>query len=66
MKLDDANSLAEKLDANDEIAFTRARFDIPEGTLYFDGNSLGPLTHASRAAIDRTVEHEWRERLIRS
>ena len=66
MKLDDANALAEKLDANDEIAFTRARFDIPEGTLYFDGNSLGPLTHASRAAIGRTVEHEWRERLIRS
>ena len=66
MKLDDANALAEKLDANDEIAFTRARFDIPEGTLYFDGNSLGPLTRASRAAIDRTVEHEWRERLIRS
>ena len=33
MKLDDANALAEKLDANDEIAFTRARFDIPEGTL---------------------------------
>ena len=66
MKLDEARALAEKLDANDEIAFTRARFDIPEGTLYFDGNSLGPLTHASRAAIGRTVEHEWRERLIRS
>lgn len=66
MRLDEARALAADLDAHDEIAFTRERFDIPEGTLYFDGNSLGPLTHASRAAISRTVEHEWRERLIRS
>ena len=66
MTLDDARALAARLDAADEIAFARARFDIPDGVLYFDGNSLGPLTHASRAAVNRTVEHEWRERLIRS
>ncbi|MFM7262393.1 MAG: kynureninase [Acidimicrobiales bacterium] len=66
MKLDDARALAEQLDADDAISFTRSRFDIPEGVLYFDGNSLGPLAHASRAAVNRTVEHEWRERLIRS
>lgn len=66
MKLDDARALAGRLDAADGISFTRARFDIPDDVLYFDGNSLGPLTHASRAAVDRTVEHEWRERLIRS
>ena len=66
MGLQDARALAARLDAEDPIAFTRSRFDIPEGTLYFDGNSLGPLTHASREVINRTVEHEWRERLIRS
>jgi kynureninase len=54
VRLDEARALAADLDAHDEIAFTRERFDIPEGTLYFDGNSLGPLTHASRAAISRT------------
>ena len=66
MRIDEARAVAARLDAEDAIAHTRTRFDIPEGTLYFDGNSLGPLTHASRAAIARTVEHEWRERLIRS
>ncbi|MGA1362594.1 MAG: kynureninase, partial [Ilumatobacteraceae bacterium] len=66
MKLDDARALAQRLDTDDAIAFARARFDIPDGVLYFDGNSLGPLTHASRAAVNRAVEHEWRERLIRS
>ena len=66
MKLHDARTLAERLDAEDAIASTRSRFDIPDGILYFDGNSLGPLTHASREAVSRTVEHEWRERLIRS
>lgn len=64
--LDDARALARRLDASDPLAATRDLFDIPSGTLYFDGNSLGPLTHASRVAIDRAVEFEWRERLIRS
>ena len=36
---------ARRLDAADPLAAVRARFDIPEGILYFDGNSLGPLTH---------------------
>jgi len=66
MNLDDARTAAASLDAADELAHVRDRFDIPEGILYFDGNSLGPLTHASRAAIERTVGFEWRERLIRS
>ena len=66
MKLEDARDAALALDGGDTLAHVRDRFDIPEGILYFDGNSLGPLTHASRATIGRTVEFEWRERLIRS
>ena len=66
MKLDVARDAALALDADDALAHVRDRFDIPEGILYFDGNSLGPLTHASRATIERTIEFEWRERLIRS
>ena len=66
MNMDQARDTAGQLDDSDPIAHTRGRFDIPQGVLYFDGNSLGPLTHASRAAIERTVGHEWRERLIRS
>ena len=65
-RLESARERAGALDAADVMAHTRELFDIPEGTLYFDGNSLGPLTKASRAALERTIEHEWRVRLIRS
>lgn len=66
MTFDDARTKAAALDAADSLAHTRNRFDIPDGTLYFDGNSLGPLTRASRDTLTRTIEHEWRVRLIRS
>lgn len=66
MTLHDAYTKAAQLDAHDPLAAQRAHFDIPDGTLYFDGNSLGPLTFRSREVLQRTIEHEWRERLIRS
>jgi len=62
----EATRKAEELDARDPLARTRRHFDIPEGILYFDGNSLGPLTFAAREVLHRTIEFEWRERLIRS
>ena len=66
MSFDNARELAKSLDAQDSLAHLRQHFDIPEGTLYFDGNSLGPLTFASRETLHHTIEFEWRERLIRS
>lgn len=66
MILHDARERATQLDAADPLAAQRSQFDIPEGTLYFDGNSLGPLTFHAREVLQRTIEHEWRERLIRS
>jgi kynureninase len=66
MSMRDAYAKAAQLDAVDPLASQRAHFDIPEGTLYFDGNSLGPLTFQSREALHHTIEYEWRERLIRS
>jgi len=66
MTLQVAYTKAAQLDAHDPLAAQRAHFDIPDGTLYFDGNSLGPLTFRSREVLHRTIEHEWRERLIRS
>jgi len=38
----------------------------PAGTVYFDGNSLGQLPHATREALHRAVDTEWGQRLIRS
>lgn len=66
MDLQQARDHAEDLDLRDPLFALRDRFDIPEGTLYFDGNSLGPLTFRSREVLHRTIEHEWRVRLIRS
>lgn len=66
MSFTEAHKRASELDASDSLSPLRQLFDIPAGTLYFDGNSLGPLTFASREVLHRTIEFEWRERLIRS
>ncbi|MEL6587283.1 MAG: kynureninase [Pseudomonadota bacterium] len=42
----------------------RDRFHLPEGVIYLDGNSLGPLPKAVPERVERTLE-EWRTLLIR-
>ena len=44
---------------------TRARFHLPEGVIYLDGNSLGPLPLAARERVSRLLSDEWGEMLIR-
>ncbi len=53
------------LDANDPLADFRERFLIPDGIIYMNGNSLGPLTCDARDRIKKTVNDEWGEELIR-
>ena len=48
-----------------DFAATRAMFHLPEGVIYLDGNSLGPLPRAAAARVARTVTDEWGEMLIR-
>lgn len=45
---------------------TKAKFRLPEGLIYLDGNSLGPLPKGVAERVGRTVEQEWGERLIRA
>jgi len=58
---------AERLDALDPLAEFRHRFVQPDDSLiYLDGNSLGPLPHATRARIAEVVAGEWGAGLVRS
>ncbi len=43
---------------------TRAMFHIPEGVIYLDGNSLGPLPRGAEARVARAMREEWGEMLI--
>ena len=60
-------SHAEDLDAADPLAGFRDRFVREDPSLiYLDGNSLGPLPHATRARIAEVVGQEWGAGLVRS
>lgn len=54
------------LDAADPLRAFRDRFALPPGVIYLDGNSLGPLPVAAKAALLNTAEAEWGQGLIRS
>ncbi|MEJ5991079.1 kynureninase [Ramlibacter sp. PS3R-8] len=54
------------LDVQDPLRHLRDLFSLPEGVIYLDGNSLGPLPKAAPERIARAVRQEWGEGLIRS
>ena len=64
--LDEYASTAARLDAENPLRTARDRFDLPEHESYFLGNSLGPLTHAARAAVLKTLDDEWRNGIVRT
>ncbi|MEM9973685.1 MAG: kynureninase [Pseudomonadota bacterium] len=47
-----------------DFAATRAFFNLPEGMIYLDGNSLGPLPKSVPARLDEMLRAEWGEMLI--
>jgi kynureninase len=47
-----------------DFSATKAQFHLPEGMVYLDGNSLGPLPRAAVARVAKTVQAEWGEMLI--
>jgi kynureninase len=57
---------ARALDAADPIRHARDLFELPEGVIYLDGNSLGPPPRAVFGEIDRVMRREWGTDLIRS
>ena len=62
IRLDDADAL----DRADPLASLRRHFVLPPGVHYFDGNSLGPLSRASRQRVAEVMEQQWGQDLISS
>jgi kynureninase len=54
------------MDRDDPLAPLRDRFALPDGVIYLDGNSLGPLPRATPARVAEVVAREWGDGLIRS
>jgi len=44
---------------------TQALFHLPDGVIYLDGNSLGPLPKAAAGRVGRMMTEEWGKELIR-
>ncbi|MBK8665171.1 MAG: kynureninase [Burkholderiales bacterium] len=57
---------ARQLDAQDPLSPLRALFDLPDGVIYLDGNSLGALPRAVPARVAQVVAEEWGRDLIQS
>ncbi|WP_137173830.1 kynureninase [Massilia sp. HP4] len=53
-------------DARDPLAGLRSRFDLPDGVIYLDGNSLGARPVAALARAQEVVAREWGTDLIKS
>jgi kynureninase len=64
--LEELTERARALDSGGPLAGVRDRFDLPDGVVYLDGNSLGALPSCVPAAVDRVVREEWGRDLIAS
>ena len=62
----DSREAARALDEADPLAGYRSRYVLPEGMIYLDGNSLGPMAKSVPDAMRQAVEVEWGEGLISS
>ncbi len=47
-----------------DFAATREMFHLPDGMIYLDGNSLGPLPKAATERVGASMNAEWGEMLI--
>jgi kynureninase len=61
-----ARDYAAALDVADPIGRLRDRYVLPDGVVYLDGNSLGPLSVDVPASMRDVVDQQWGRDLITS
>ena len=54
------------LDQSDLLRSYRDKFELPEGIIYLDGNSLGALPKGVAERVATVVKDEWGQSLIKS
>ncbi len=54
------------IDASDPLVRFRDKFYVPEGVLYFDGNSLGAVPKTVEGRLHKAITQEWGDGLVRS
>ena len=62
----DLAARARELDTQHAATDRRSTFHLPDGLVYLDGNSLGPLSVGAEEAITDAVRRQWGEQLIRA
>ena len=53
-------------DQADELAALRDEFDLPAGTIYLDGDSLGAMPRNAQARAQDIIARQWGVDLINS
>ncbi|MCO6504795.1 MAG: kynureninase [Snodgrassella sp.] len=53
-------------DAEDKLADLKSQFDLPEGVIYLDGNSLGAKPKQALACAQDVINQQWGTDLINS
>ena len=54
------------LDENDPLAGKRDEFDLPDGIIYLDGNSLGAMPRLALERSRQVMEQQWADDLVTS
>jgi kynureninase len=66
MTTDALRERARELDDADPLAHVRDRFELPDGVIYLDGNSLGAMPRCVPDDLARVVRQQWGHDLIAS
>lgn len=66
VNLDTSLEACNARDLSDPLRGKRDAFNLPEGVIYLDGNSLGAQPKAVPARVARMLEQEWATDLIKS